>query len=193
MSTIYQVQLALPDENATAVINNIQVGNELARFQFQWAIASEEQLNIILDYIGTKTKSDPLNDHGTFTYSYDYLAYYMELAQMTDEELDTWLDTDPALPNSILNSPRPSQLSMLRQRIEESKALQPVVAQYKEVVKWQFQAIYKNVVTVGYIEPGGWYRNQDPEMRFRFISDLPYIGRSDFNNVTLEFEVNDGS
>lgn len=189
--TTYTVQLSLPDENSTAVVNNIQAGRETVRFRFQWAVASEEQYNLVMRYIETKTKSDPLNSAGAFTYNYDYMEYYLELATKTEEELIEWLDTNPPLPNSILNSPRPSQLIMLRNRIIECVTLQPVIDQYKEVLRWQFQAVYKDQVTVGFIEPGGWYRNQDPDMCFRFVSELDYIGRKDFNNVTIEFEVND--
>lgn len=190
MSTVYTLQLALPEDNATTVINNIQIGNDTVYFRFQWAVASEEQYNLVLNYINTKTRSDPLNDNGTYTYNYDYMSYYLELADKTEEELNEWLDTNPPLPNSILNSVRASQLLMLNQRINEVLALEPVLAQYEEVVKWQFHAVYKDQVTVGVIEPGGWYRNQDPEMCFRFVSELDHIGRTDFNNVTIEFEVN---
>lgn len=189
MSVLYTIQLALPDEDVTTVVNNIQVGNEMVHFHFQWAVASEEQYNLITHYLDTKTKSDPLNNEGTYTYDYDYIDYYTALADKTEEELNDWLDTNPVLPNSILNSVRASQILMLKQRIAEAVTLSPVVAQYKEVLRWQFQATYKDQITVGFIEPGGWYRNQDPELCFRFVSELPYIGRNDFNNVTIEFEV----
>lgn len=192
MSVLYTLPLALPEDNATAVINNIQVGNETIYFRFQWAVASEEQYNLVLNYISTKTKSDPLNDHGTYTYTYDYLDYYLALANKSEQELNDWLDTNPALPNSIANSVRASQILMLKKRIQECLVLDPIVKQYKEVVKWQFRAVYKGQETVGVIEPGGWYRNQDPELCFRFVSELEHIGRTDFNNVTIEFEVDNG-
>ena len=192
MSVLYTLQLELPEDNATTVINNIQVGNDIAYFRFQWAIASEEQYNLIRNYIAVKTKSDPINDQGVYTYNYDYMEYYLSLADKTEAELNDWLDTNPPLPNSILNSVRASQLLMFRQRIQEALALEPVIAQYKEVVKWQFHVTYKGQTTVGVIEPGGWYRNQDPDMSFRFVSELDHIGRTDFNNVTIEFEVANG-
>ena len=192
MSVLYTLPLSLPEDESTVVINNIQVGNDTIYFRFQWAIASEEQYNIILNYIATKTKSDPLNDNGTFTYTYDYMSYYLNLVGKTDAELNDWLDTKPVLPNSIINAVRASQLLMLKKRIAECQALEPVIAQYKEVVKWQFKATYKGQVTVGVIEPGGWYRNQDPDLCFRFVSELDHIGRKDFNNVTIEFEVGNG-
>jgi len=191
MSSIYLAKLTKQSDNDTTVIKNIMVANKEIVFRFQWAVASEEQYAIVLQYINTKTKSDPLNRDGTYTYEYDYLDYYLALEDMTDEELNEWLDTGPALPNGIKIAPRPSQLLMIHRRIEECQALRPVVNQYKEIVKWQFHAIYNGQTTVGYIEPGGWYRNQDPELCFRFISDLPYIGKNDFNNVSIEFEVND--
>ena len=191
MSVIYNLALSLPDENDTTIVNNIKVGNKSILFKFQWAIASEEQYNIIMQYIDTKTRSDPLDDNGTFTYEYNYVDYYLQLADMNDQELNDWLDTDPVLPHTIKIAERPSQLLMLHNRITESLALDPVIKQYKEVLRWQFKATYKDQITTGYIEPGGWYRNQDPEICFRFVSELDYIGRKDFNNVTIEFEVND--
>lgn len=192
MSSLYTLQLSVPEEGATTILNTVQVGNETIDFRFQWAVASEEQYNLILQYIDTKTRSDPLNDHGTYSYNYDYMEYYLALANKNDQELAEWLDTNPALPNSIENANRASQLLMLKKRISECIVLRPVLAQYKEVVKWQFKATYKDQVTVGVIEPGGWYRNQDPELSFRFVSELPQIGRNDFGNVTIEFEVMNG-
>lgn len=192
MSALYTLQLALPEDEATTVINTVQVGNETIDFRFQWAVASEEQYNIILQYLDTKTRSDPLNDHGTYSYNYNYMEYYLALSDKSEQELGEWLDTDPVLPNSISSAVRASQLLMLKKRINECLTLKPVILQYKEVVKWQFRAVYKDQVTVGVIEPGGWYRNQDPEMSFRFVSELPTIGRKDFNNVTIEFEVVNG-
>lgn len=189
MSTLYTLPLSLPDLETTTVINNVRVGSEMVQFRFQWAVASDEQYNLIMRYINTKTRSDPLNDNGTFTYEYDYLSYYLALKDMDNDELNAWLDTDPVLPNSIVNSVRASQLLMLKSRIKECIALKPVVDQYKEVLRWQFQATYKGQITIGFIEPGGWYRNQDPDLCFRFVSELPYIGYKDFNNVTIEFEV----
>lgn len=189
--TAYRLQLSLPEDEATTVINNIQVGKDIISFRFQWAVASEEQYNIVLNYINTKTKSDPLMIGGSYSYNYDYMGYYLALAGKTDDELNEWLDTKPVLPNSILNSVRASQLLMLKKRTAECLVLEPVVAQYKEVVKWQFRAVFKDQVTVGVIEPGGWYRNQDSYMSFRFVSELAHIGRKDFNNVAIEFEVYD--
>jgi hypothetical protein len=192
MSALYTLPLSLPEEDATTLVNNIQVGNKAVRFRFQWAVASEEQYDLIMRYINTKRDSDPLNDNGTYSYDYDYMNYYLALANKSEQELNDWLNTNPVLPNSILNSERASQVLMLQRRIAECVTLQPVITQYKEVLRWQFQATYKDQITVGFIEPGGWYRNQDPELCFRFVSELAYIGRKDFNNVTIEFEVDNG-
>ena len=71
-----------------------------------------------------------------------------------------------------------------------STALEPVFAQYEEVIKWQFHLSFDGETNVGVIEPGGWYRDQDSRLCFRFVSELTRIGRDDFDNVTMEFEVN---
>lgn len=189
MGTLYTLPLKLPEAGATTIYKSIVVGSRTIQFRFQWAIASEEQYNIVLQYLATKTKSDPLYVDGAYTYNYDYLEYYAPLYAMTDEELNDWLDSEPALPASVQKAERPSQILILRERAEIAATLVPVVAQYKEVLKWQFHATYNGETTVGVIEPGGWYRSQDVDIQFRFVSPLAYIGRNDFERVTLEFEV----
>ena len=192
MGTLYTLPLKRPsgEPNATTVYKNITVGQFNIQFRFQWAVASEEQYAILQNYINTKTKSDPLSIEGSYTYNYDYMDYYLKLSGKTDEELNNWLDTDPILPASISVMPRASQLIALKNRIKECDALKPVLDQYKEVIKWQFHALFEGETTVGVIEPGGWYRNQDNTLCFRFVSPLAYIGREDFDRVTIEFEVN---
>lgn len=191
MKTLYELPLKKPsgEPEATTIYKNIMVGSLSLPFRFQWAVASEEQYNILLAYISRKTKSDPLFIDGVYTYNYDYMAYYLALADKTEQELIDWLDTDPVLPTSIALAPRASQLIMLKTRIKECTALDPVLQQYKEVIKWQFHVILDGETNVGVIEPGGWYRNQDSTLCFRFVSPLPHIGRNDFDRVTIEFEV----
>lgn len=189
MGTVYTLPLKLPEEGATTIFKNITVGEKNIQFRFQWAIASEEQYNIILQYLTTKTKSDPLYIDGAYTYDYDFIEYYLPLAGMTDAELEEWLDEDHPLPASMLNKQHSAQLAILKPRIKEATALAPVVAQYKEVLKWQFHSLYEGETNVGVIEPGGWYRSQDVSLQFRFVSPLAHIGREDFERVTIEFEV----
>lgn len=191
MGTLYTLPLKKPsgEPDATTIYKNIVVGTLRLPFRFQWAVASEEQYNILMSYIKSKTHSDPLCIGGTYTYNYNYMEYYLNLANYTEQELNDWLDTDPSLPVSIKNAQRPSQLIMLKSRIKEATALDPVLAQYREVIKWQFHMTLNGEVNVGVIEPGGWYRNQDSTLCFRFVSPLPHIGRNDFDRVTMEFEV----
>ena len=191
MGTLYTLPLKKPsgEPDATTIYKNIVVGTLRLPFRFQWAVASEEQYNILTSYIKSKTRSDPLCIGGTYTYNYNYMEYYLNLADYTEQELNDWLDTDPALPISIKKAQRPSQLIMLKSRIKEATALAPVLAQYKEVIKWQFHMTLNGEVNVGVIEPGGWYRNQDSTLCFRFVSPLPHIGKNDFDRVTMEFEV----
>lgn len=189
MGTVYTLPLKLPEEGATTIFKNITVGEKNIQFRFQWAIASEEQYNIILQYLTTKTKSDPLYIDGAYTYDYDFIEYYLPLAGMTDAELEEWLGEDHPLPASMLNKQPSAQLAILKPRIKEAAALAPVVAQYKEVLKWQFHSLYEGETNVGVIEPGGWYRSQDTALQFRFVSPLAHIGRNDFERVTIEFEV----
>lgn len=191
MGSLYTLQLSKPsgEPEATTIYKEITVGPYNVSFRFQWAVASEEQYNILLSYISTKAKSDPLLINGIYTYSYDYMDYYLRLADMNEQELNDWLDTDPVLPTSIASASREAQLIMLKNRIKTCAALAPVFDQYKEVIKWQFHMTFEGETNVGVIEPGGWYRNQDSRLCFRFVSPLAKIGKNDFNNVTIEFEV----
>lgn len=190
MGTKYRLPLS-KQEGETTVTNDITVGDRSIQFRFQWAVASEEQLNLLLAYIDTKMRSDPLVIEGAYVRNYDYMNYYLGLSGKNDEQLGEWLDSHPVLPASIEKASRAAQLMMLHTRISECEALDPVLKQYREVVRWQFHSIYNNEVNVGFIEPGGWYRSQDTGLQFRFVSELPYIGKEDFNQVTLEFEVGD--
>lgn len=192
MGSLYTLQLRKPagEPEATTVYKEITVGPYNLSMRFQWAVASEEQYNILRGYINNKTRSDPMLIEGAYTYDYDYMAYYLALADKTEEELNSWLDTDPVLPLSISTASRASQLIMLKNRIKECTALEPVFAQYEEVIKWQFHLSFDGETNVGVIEPGGWYRDQDSRLCFRFVSELTRIGRDDFDNVTMEFEVN---
>jgi hypothetical protein len=192
MGTLYELPLKKPsgEPNAVTIYKNITVGTYNLPFRFQWAVASEEQYNILISYIDTKTKSDPMLIDGVYTYNYNYMEYYLALRDKTEAELNDWLDSDPVLPQSIAAASRASQLIMLKNRIKECTALEPVLAQYEEVIKWQFHVTIEGEVNVGVIEPGGWYRHQDGILSFRFVSALPHIGRNDFDKVTMEFEIN---
>lgn len=189
MGSVYTLPLKLPEENATTVYKNVTVGSKNLQFRFQWAIASEEQYNIVMAYLKTKTDNDPLYVNGSYSYDYNFVEYYYPFSQMTDEQIGEWLDEAEILPASIVNAERPSQLLMIKTRAQEAAAVAPIIAQYREVLKWQFHMIYEGETTVGVIEPGGWYRSQDTELQFRFVSPLSYIGRNDFERVTIEFEV----
>lgn len=189
MALLYTCNLTQPEEGQTRVVQNISVGSRTLQFTFQWASVSQEQYDIVLRFLRTRAESDPLILGDTYVRDYDYLDYYMRLSGLSESDLIEWLDEAPPLPKSISLAPRVSQLVMLRERIAMCEALQPTVDQYKEVLRWAFKMQYEDEVNVGAIEPGGWYRNQDPEFSFRFVSDLPVIRYEDFGNVTIEFEV----
>lgn len=191
MALLYTYNLTQPDDDQMRVVQNISVGSKMLQFTFQWASTSQEQYDIIMRYLDMHASSDPIIMGDTYVRDYDYLDYYMRLSGLKEEELIEWLDEAPPLPKSISLAPRVSQLVMLKERIATCEALQPTVDQYKEVLRWAFKMQYDEEITVGAVEPGGWYRNQDAEFSFRFVSDLPAIRYGDLGNVTIEFEVYD--
>lgn len=189
MSTnTYYYKISDIDEGTTSVTQNIQVGTKTIKFVFQWAIASEEQFNLILKYLTNKAANDPLFEDGSYTRGYDWYNYYITLV---DTDLDAWLDTDPILPVSLLNKSRVQQKYLLNIYITEAKSLQPAILLYAEVLKWGFTSTLEDEATVGYVQTGGWYRNQDNTYAFRFMSGQEQIGKNDLANVYIVFEVYD--
>lgn len=191
MGQLYTVSLQQPDANASFISNTISFGDRRMQIDFQWAIASEEQYNMVAAWISRQASTDPLIEGDTFITDYDWLAFYLNLSGMTDAQLESWLSTADKLPRSLTLGDMYSRVITAKRRIEECVSLDPVVRQYKEVMRWQFKAVYDNETTVGAVEVGGWYRHQDPSMSFRFTSKLDYIGKADLGNVTMEIEVFD--
>ena len=189
MSTRYILPLTVPEEGATTVYKNITVGSYVFYFKFQWAVASKEQLDIILNYINTRQRSDPLYVGDSYTRDYDYMGYYLALVDYTEEQLSEWIKTAKALPSSVIHAPDASKLLILQENIGVCKTLEPVLDQYKETVRWQFRASCNGEVIAGFLEAGGWYWNQDENVCFRFISDLDTIGQEHLNKVSVQFEV----
>lgn len=189
MSTRYILPLTVPEEGATTVYKNITVGSYVFYFKFQWAVASKEQLDIILNYINTRQRSDPLYVGDSYTRDYDYMGYYLALVGYTEEQLSEWIKTAEALPSSVIHAPDASKLLILQENIGVCKTLKPVLDQYKETVRWQFRASCNGEVIAGFLETGGWYWNQDENVCFRFISDLDTIGQEHLNKVSVQFEV----
>lgn len=189
MALLYSCSLPSPEEGQTRIVQNISVGSRTLQFTFQWAATSQEQYDIVMQFLTSRASADPIIVGDTYVRDYDYLDYYMRLSGMSEEELTDWLDEDPPLPKSIALAPRVSQLVLLKERIEQCEALQPTVDQYQEVLRWSFKLHYGDEVNVGVVEPGSWYRNQDAEFSFHFVSDIPRIQYKDLGNVTIEFEV----
>ena len=190
MSTRYTLPITIPEEGDTTIYKNITVGQYVFYFKFQWAVASKEQLDIILNYINTRTRSDPLYVGDSYTRDYDYMEYYLKLVGYTDEQLEEWLANAEVLPSSIRQAPAASKLLILKENIEVCQTLKPVLDQYKETVRWQFRASCNGEIIAGFLELGGWYWNQDENVCFRFTSDLDTIDLNHLDQVTIEFEVN---
>lgn len=189
--TPYYFSIEGIDTSQTTVTQVITVGARVLTFQFQWAIASAEQGDMVLKYLINRAKSDPLQmEDGNYNRDYDWFNYYLPLI---GQDLDAWLDTNPILPVSVLSQPdRASQKRVIQQYLIEVATLQPIILLYTETMRWQFQCSCADTDTItGIVEPGGWFRNQDSEFAFRFRSARDYIGKEDINELALEFEVYD--
>lgn len=187
MASTYYFKLDNPS-NEPSLTQDIQVGNRTIRFQFQWAVVSEEQFNLILQYVRTRAKNEPiLRNGGAYDRTYNWYEYYISLVGVN---LTEWLDTDPEIPIFIQNEPISRKIELLNNRITEAKALKPAVDLYTDILKWQFTASSVDTEnTVGYVQPGGWYRNQDNTYAFRFVTNLDYVDRTHLSEVYIVFEV----
>ena len=182
----YDITLEEAQESFTKLI---QVGTRTLKFDFQWAIVSEEQYSLITDYLSTRAHNDPLFMQNNYNRDYDWFNYYYALR---NKDLDEWLDTNPILPISIENKPRDTQKYLLDIYIKEAVALAPAIQLYNDVIKWQFTMTCDSLATaVGYVQPGGWYHNQDNSLSFCFLSALDTIGKEDITKVSILFEVYD--
>lgn len=177
------------DKDADSFTQIIQVGSHLLTFEFQWAIVSEEQYALISRYLTNKSSNDPLIVSGEYDRTYNWFDYYYALV---GKDLDEWLDSNPLIPVSLSGKPRSTQKQLLNIYITEAQSLEPAIRLYTDIIKWQFTMAGPDVDTaVGYVQPGGWYHNQDNTLAFRFISELDNIDRDTISEVTLQFEVYD--
>lgn len=191
----YQCTLTNQDD-ADSFSLVIQAGTHLLTFDFQWAIVSQEQYDLVMSYLNKRANSEPLAySDGNFVRDYDWYTYYgaiYDYLRVYGNTLSGYLDTNPILPAFIKNLPRENQLTLLRQKLDDYEALLPVMKIYENSLVWQFTMEGENLnQTVGVIRPGGWYNNQDNVLSFRFVSSLENVGRDDIGTVTIEFEVKD--
>lgn len=184
---IYKLSnIEINDDSTT--VTSIQAGPLTINVEFQWAIVSDEQFSLIVNQFAQYAAGDPLiMKDGSANRKYNYLLYYNALKNVN---LDTWLDRDDiVLPMSLRGKAKYFQKEQLQKRITLCVSMMPIIMQYIEVLRWQAKVTCNGETTIAVVQPGGWYRNQDDLFSFRFVSDLPYIGKEDLKTVTMEIEV----
>lgn len=185
MITYYYQLQDIPSEH---FIKHVSAGSRTITFEFQWAFTAEEQLNDIYRVFTERSMNDPLViNNNTLDREYDYYTYYMDLV---NKDLNTWLDTNPILPRSLMNLTKTRQVNVLNTRIAEVRQLQPIISQYLEILRWQCVVTSTGTEkTISVVEPGGWFRNGNNVYSFRFVSDKERIGKEDLSSVYIEIEV----
>lgn len=178
----------IPRTDKDTFTQSIRAGTKLLTLKFQWASATEEQLEMIFNAYKNISRNDPLVlKDGNFNREYDYYTYYMSLA---DKNLSEWLSTSPELPSSLNNLPLFKQEEILSLRIKDVVTMSPVISQLLEILRWQCTVTdEEGNKTVTVVTPGGWYRNGDPSYSFRFMSNLENIGKEDISKTYIEIEV----
>lgn len=193
---LYTYKLSKTDEDSFVV--QLSVGKHEMRLSFLWAIANQEQYDMIKRQLIRMADNDPLlGKGGVIIHNYNYVVYYLELEGKSDTEIEEWLtDTEIPHPQSIINmlatgeDIRPT-INLVKERILECEEIESVLLHYKEVLRWQVSvSVDSDSPTVAAIQPGGWYRRQESVM-FRFVSDRDAIGKEDLQYVTLQIGVKD--
>lgn len=193
---LYTYKLSKTDEDSFVV--QLSAGKHEMRLSFLWAIANQEQYDMIKRQLTRMADNDPLlGKGGVIIHNYNYVEYYLEMKGKSDAEIGAWVtDTEVPHPQSIINMSstgedvRPT-INMIKERILECEEIESVLLHYKEVLRWQVSvSVDSDSPTVAAIQPGGWYRRQENVM-FRFVSDREAIGKEDLPYVTLQIGVKD--
>lgn len=189
---LYEYKFKEADKDS--FVMRLSVGSHELQMTFLWAIANQEQYDGIRQQLLYMADTDPLIDGPNILHNYNYVVYYSSLANMSDEELAEWLNADVPHPQSLRNmmesAPSLSTVvNVVKGRIAECAEIEGVLLHYKEVLRWQVSvSVDGDSPTVAALQPGGWYRRQEPVM-FRFISDRESINRDELQYVTLQIGV----
>ena len=174
------------DDFTTAV----QVGTHAASLRCTWAIASNEQSDILEKSIREASLRDPLisRDKMTISRAYDWVEFYYNIRYA---DLEQWFNTADMIPQSITGMSTSQAVSVIQQRVVIAESTVNLRTLYKETLRWQFTWKGDEDTITGFIQPGGWYRWQDRSYAFRFVSDREYIGKDDLPYIKVEIEVYD--
>ena len=72
----YKYTFPTGTNEADAFTKLIQVGMRTLKFDFQWAIVSEEQYSLVQNHLTSLAQADPLFIDGNFNREYDWFNYW---------------------------------------------------------------------------------------------------------------------
>jgi hypothetical protein len=168
---------------------SISVSDKVFNCRFLWAIATQEQYDLMHQELVNNATNDPLMGGTSPVRDYDWVEYYLALQ---DVDLDEWLDEQTVLPASIINKSRYEQVTIIQQNIAKALEYQETLQIFQETLRWQVTVheVTSDDTTVAVVQPGGWY-NYFTDVSFRFVSGYNYIGKDDLQYVTMEFDINE--
>ena len=187
MKTIYALNLEDTQENPYVISASIPGTGISLVISFKWDDTTQEQADLFDKYVSQLSQNDPLIKE-TYDREYDYVQYYLSLE---DLDLDEWLDSNPTLPQSLVEKERVIQKKKIKERISLCQNISTLQLQYKELLQWSVKVedtngnIYTSVLRLG-----GWNLNQSENYAFRFVSnDKENIGKNDLQYVIFEVKV----
>nr|DAQ07686.1 MAG TPA: hypothetical protein [Caudoviricetes sp.] len=187
MKTIYALSLEDTQENPYAISAFIPGTGISLSISFRWDDTTQEQSDLFDKYVSQLSQNDPLIKE-TYDREYDYVQYYLSLE---DLDLDKWLDSNPVLPQSLIERERVIQKKKIKERISLCQNISALQLQYKESLQWSVKVEDTNGNTyTSVLRLGGWNLNQAENYAFRFVSDdKENIGKNDLQYVTFEVKV----
>lgn len=185
--------LDIPEDNIDDSFELVvSVGSKSITMSFLWDNAAEEQYNELVQACKVESQSDPLKEVGYYNKDYDYIEYWEQFRNMSQQQRLDWCKNPTWAPPASFSGLSPErQVVLIGEHLEDTQEATRRLTVFKECMRWQVKADYEGDIDVAVVQTGGWYRQQNSIYAFRFVSSLDEIGRDDLKTVTIEFEVYD--
>lgn len=187
MAATYQVQL--PEIVGDSYSATITAGSQSLTAEFTWPTEVQDEYDNWERVFAQLSQGDPINEGSTYNRTYDWIDYYLNLQ---DVDLDEWLATSPALPESIAQALVFKQKEIIQLRTADAQKLNDIRQLYKENLVWMFSFTDTlGRTSTGVVRPGGWYQYQDNYYSFRFVASLDSIQKDQIQYVQMEITIYD--
>lgn len=189
MSQLYEIKLDQLTVDSDNFSFESDIGDSFSiTVSAQWDTVLQYQYDLIEDGLKTKAYSLPLIKKGEMIRDYDYLEYYLQFASEDFNWIEWWATTDTK-PFDVRSMGLAQARYLIKERAGFCKELRPIVTKYEEGLRWNItvEDTYGGTSTA-VIQPGGWFKNQDFNYSYRFVSEKARIGHDDIPYVRMIVE-----